>query len=260
MSSFIMTAEELSAKYNIALSTLKRNFARSQESLKKKYGITIEKTGRGDATLYTIKDFSRVDPSRAVTLYESIETNLVPASIAAGLLDVHFLVFIGIISSPQRSFRGSYVDLLKYLEIEPITKETIAQAKEVLVALAEKDYIMYMEDKTDPMYFMAAILRKTESDMELEIAAILNFKHFVEGTRKQWIPLMKVYLALHVLQQPCTIKKIADITGLTEYKVRDSLTILVEHNVILKEKVIHQDPISQNFYCLGTQIDINALI
>jgi hypothetical protein len=35
--------------------------------------------------------------------------------------------------------------------------------------LAEKDYIMFLEDKTDPSYFMAGILHKTETDMELEI-------------------------------------------------------------------------------------------
>lgn len=32
---------------------------------------------------------------------------------------------------------------------------------------------MYMEDKTDNSYFMAGIMRKTETDMTLEIEAIL---------------------------------------------------------------------------------------
>jgi len=35
--------------------------------------------------------------------------------------------------------------------------------------------------------------------MDLEIKAILYFKKIVENTKKSWIPLMKTYLALHVL-------------------------------------------------------------
>lgn len=69
---------------------------------------------------------------------------------------------------------------------------------------------------------------------------------------------MQVYLALHITLQPCTIQQLAATTGLTEYKVRDSLTILQMNNVIEKEVLNQKDPISQHFYCLGTQIDINA--
>ena len=128
----------------------------------------------------------------------------------------------------------------------------------VLTALAEKDYIMYMEDKTNNMYFMAGILKKAEDDMELEIEAILGFKRLVEKSRKSWIPLMQVYLTLHFIAQPCTVKDISQITGLTEYRVRDSLSIFEKNNIILKNTIICKDPISQSFYCLGSNIDINT--
>ena len=104
---------------------------------------------------------------------------------------------------------------------------------------------MYMEDPSDPMYFMAAVQKKTEEEMELEISAILAFKNMVEGTRKSWIPLMKVYFALCLLEQPCTIEELCEITKLTQYKIRDSLNILSEHRVIIKEKVTKLDPINK---------------
>lgn len=257
MTNITFTAEEIAAKYNLSVSTLKRNFLRTKETLYSRYGIKLEKSGRGDQTIYFIEDFNHSDPSRAITLYQSLEKNLVPAPVAAGLLDINFLVFIGIISSPQRAFRGSYLDLLKYLDIQA-TVENTQLVRKALQYLSNKDYIMYMEDRTDAMYFMASILKKTENDMELEIQAILTFKSLVKDTRKSWIPLMKVYLALHFLEQPCTIKELVEITELSEYKVRDTLTILASNNIIIKEKQVKQDPLSKEFYCLGTQIDINA--
>lgn len=253
----ILTAQEVADAYHVSLSSLQTNFNRTKESIKKKYGITIEKVGRGAAAQYHIVNFSYQDTSRALTLYSSLETNCVPIAAAASLLDLHFLIFIGIISSPQRVFRGSYLELLQYLDLKP-SRENLQSAKQALYSLAEKDYIMFLEDKTDPTYFMAGVLRKTETEMELEIQAVLYFKHLVEKTRKSWIPLMKVYLALHIVGQPCTIAELADITNLSEYKVRDSLAILYDNNMLLKEKVIHRNPVTQDFYCLGTNISLNA--
>jgi len=122
-----------------------------------------------------------------------------PVAVAAGLLDLNFLVFIGIVSSPQRAFRGSYYDLLEYLDLKA-TEDNFKAVRAALVSLSNNDYIMYLEDKTDPSYFMAGILHKTETDMELEIQAILHFKTLVEKRRKSWIPLMKVYLALFITE------------------------------------------------------------
>lgn len=251
------TAQEIADTYQVSLSSLQTNFPRTQEAIRKKYGATIEKIGRGKNAQYHIINFSYTDPSRAITLYQSMETNMLPVATAATLLDIHFLVFIGIISSPQRAFRGSYLDLLEYLDMKP-TEENLVNVRKAIQSLADKDYIMFLEDKTDNAYFMASVLRKTETDMELEIQAILKFKQLVEKSRKSWIPLMQVYLALHITLQPCTIQQLAATTGLTEYKVRDSLTILQMNNIIEKEVLNQKDPISQHFYCLGTQIDINA--
>ena len=254
----IFTAQDIVDRYQVSLTSLKRNFSRTQQSIEKKFGVRISKEGRGENTYYFIEDFSHSDPSRALTLYESLETNLVPMDLAVGLLDLNFLTFIGIISSPQRSFRGSYLELLKYIDIQATSAEDIQKIKEVLQHLVEKQYIMYMEDPSDPMYFMAAVQKKTEEEMELEISAILSFKKMVENTRKSWIPLMKVYFALCLLEQPCTIEELTEITKLTSYKVRDSLSILAEHNIIIKEKVTKVDPINKKYYCLGSHIDINA--
>ena len=126
------SAQEIVDKYQVSLTTLKRNFTQCQKSIEKKFGVRLSKEGRGANTYYYIEDFSHTDPSRALTLYESLETNLVPMDLAVGLLDINFLTFIGIVSSPQRSFRGSYLDLLKYIDIQATSAEDIQKIKEVL--------------------------------------------------------------------------------------------------------------------------------
>lgn len=253
----VLTAAEVSERYDVAVSTLKKNPTRTFETIRKKYGISLRKEGRGDKAIYYIENINYIDPTRALSLYQSLENNLIPAKIAAGLLDINFLVFIGIVTSPQRAFRGSYLELMQYLELEP-NPEDIEQMRTILSALASNDYIMYIEDDTDPMYFLAGIKRKAEKELTLEIETIIKFQKYVEGTRKSWIPLMKTYLALFVVQQPCTVRELAECTGLTEYKVRDSLAILEAHDVILKKREVVKDCISEHYYCIGTNIGVLA--
>ena len=252
-----LTIEEVSERYEVAISTLKKNPSRTFEMIRKKYGVSLRKEGRGGNAVFYIENVDYIDPSRALTLYQSLEKNFIPAKAAASLLDINFLVFIGIITSPQRAFRGSYLDLMKYLELEP-NINNVETMRQVLTSLADNNYIIYVEDDTDPLYFLAGVKRKVEKELVLEIETILKFQQYVEGTRKSWIPLMKVYLALFVVQQPCTIKQLSNCTGLTEYKVRDSLSILEKHNVILKKREVVKDHFSECYYCLGTNIGVLA--
>lgn len=251
-----LTAEEIAQKYHMSVNTLKNQFTRIQEKIKKQYGVQLQKTGRGNDTKYYIQRFDNADPNRALSLYQSMEKNLIPAELAAGLLDLHFLIFIAIVSSPQRAFRGSYYDLLDYIEMQT-TEQNIIQARNILKNLSDNNYIMYMEDKTDNLYFMATILRKTETDMELEIQAINKFKTLLTSSRKSWIPVMKTYLALCFIEQPCTIAEIAEATNLSGYKVKDCLRLLKENNIIHKE-ILNRTDNNKHFYCLGSQIDINV--
>ena len=251
-----MTLDELVELYDLNKSTVLQQFPRTQKSIEKKYGVTVEKVGRGANARYIVKNVEYVDPTRALTLYDSKENNLIPIQSAAGLLDLHFLIFVAIVSTPLRAFRGSYIDLLNYIEIEP-SLDNIRNTREILHILAARNYIMYMEDKTDNMYFMAAILRNTEKELKLEIKAILHFQNLVTGTKKSWVPIMKTYLALHFLQQPCTINDVCAATSLSIYKVRDCLKLLSDNNIILKQR-IYTSGAPGEVFCLGQEIDINA--
>ena len=254
-----LTLQELSEKYNISPSSITSNFTRTKEAIAKKFGVRVEKIGRGKNAIYEIADFEHTDPNRAPTLFESTEKNMIPAQTAAKLPNLHCLAFIGIVLAPQRVFRGSYADLLKYLEI-PVTPDNIEKAREAIKEMDNRNFIMSMEDKTDNNYFMAGILRQVEKENSLNLQVLLDIKKLLENSKKDFIPFFKFYLAALSLPKdtPCTLQELQDATGMSEYKIRDCLKFFEAANGILREKKYYVDKASNTIACLGQVIDVNA--
>lgn len=255
-----MTIEELAETYGLSVSSIQSNFPRTQKTIFKHTGDIIEKEGRGKNARYVIKDMSRDDPKRAVTIYKSAENNPMPMESAVGLIDINFFTFISIIGSPQSTFRGSYYDLLRYMEIEP-TPEDAGVIRQVLQQLADDNLILFIEDNSVPNdpYFIAGIRRKAEKEMNLEIGTILKLQEVARAQkRKSWIPLMKTYIAVQLLNQPCTIKKLSDLTGMSDYKIRDCLVTLEKENILVKDLAYETDELGGFRYCVGTNILLNA--
>lgn len=251
-----MTLQELCDQYQVTESTVRTKFKTAQQQILKRYGVIIEKEGRGQNASYHIKCDNYIDPLRAPSMYMSKENNTLPCTIAAYLLDINFLAFLGIASTPQRSFRGSYYDFLRYLELSE-TANNVAIVKQALQYLSNQSYIMYIEDDTDTDYFMAGIKRKAELEMSVQLSAAAYFRSLVADSKRSWVPLMKVYLALHFLKNPCTIQQICDATQLSQYAVRQSLKILSKNIVINRKKVV--ELLAPGcFHCHGTEYNINA--
>ena len=75
--------------------------------------------------------------------------------------------------------------------------------------------------------------------------------------QRSFIPLLKVWLATEELQkiQPYTVKQLQELTGLSEYAIRESNKLLVQEN-IYGQKKIYVDPT----VCLGRNVEFNAYI
>lgn len=255
-----MTAEELADAYGLSVSSIQSNFPRTQKTIFKHTGDIIEKEGRGKNARYIIKDMSRDDPKRAVTIFQSQENNALPMESAVGLMDINFFTFVCIVGSPQSVFRGSYYDLLKYMDIEP-TPEDAGVIRQVLRKLADENLIMFIEDDSAPNdpYFMAGIRRKAEKEMNLEIDILVRLQEIARAQkRKSWVPLMKTYIAVRMLNQPCTVRRIAELTGLSDYKVRDCLVTLEENNVLIRDLAYVTDELGGFRYCIGQNVLLNA--
>ena len=220
-----MTLKEVCEKYNVAESSFLNAFPRTQKSILKKYGVKIIKEGRGASATY-MEEFE--DDKRALTMFDETKDNIVLSQETVGLMNWDFLVFLAIVITPMFVFRGSYEDFLKYVQVS-VNETNIAFLKDALICLKERDLISYNVDKTNNNYFVAALYRKVEEDMQIGIGMVRTCKQLAEKHNKRsWIPLLKTWLSINVLaeHQPYTVGEVEAMTGLSAYQIRQATEIL----------------------------------
>jgi hypothetical protein len=166
-----------------------------------------------------------------------------------------FLVFLAIVTTPMFVFRGSYEDFLNYVQIK-INNSNLQYLKEALESLEQRDIINYIVDKTNKNYFIAGIYRKVEEDMKIGIEMVKECKRLQEKYNKQsFVPLLKTWIGVQMLieNQPFTTKDLINITGLSEYSVRESHKILKESNIYKSSKAYGSIE-----HCVGLCAELNA--
>ena len=137
-----MTIAELCEKYSVSESSVKTAFPRTLKALLKKYGVRIIKEGRGAAAEYYEQ---WEDDGRADSIYEEVKDDIIIDNESFKLMDWDFLVFLAIIITPMRVFRGTYEDLLRYIEIK-VTPYNLNLVKYALNELKSKGFINYEVD------------------------------------------------------------------------------------------------------------------
>lgn len=246
-----MTLEEVCLKLKVSESSIKSNFARTQKNLLKK-NIKLTKIKEGKIINYEIE---YLNDNRAMTIYEELRKDIVLNNESINFPNWEFLVFLAIVTTPMIVFRGSYKDFLDYVQVKN-TDANINHLKEALQTLFDKDIISYMVDKTDNNYFIATIYRKVEEDMKIGIDMVKECKKLQEKYNKQsFVPLLKTWLGVQMLieNQPYTIKDIVNITGLSEYSVKESHRILKDSNIYKSSKAYQ----SINC-CVGINTELNG--
>ena len=115
-----MTLKEVTAKYNISESSLQQNFKKTQKSIMKKYGVIINKRGRGASAVYTDEIIRSEADTRALTMYEETKENIsMESEMFNTLVDWDFIVLLAILTTPLLVFRGNYTQFLEYVKIKP---------------------------------------------------------------------------------------------------------------------------------------------
>lgn len=246
-----MNLKEISEKYNVSESSLKTSFPRSQKAIYKKYGVTIVKIGRGKDATYR-EEYEK--DNRSINMYEEEKDSLPLSKESLKMINWDFMIFLAIIITPMAVFRGSFEDFLKYIEI-PVNKKNLKMLKETLISLKERDYIEFIVDKTDSNYFIAALYKKVEEELQISSKMVSDCKRLAEKyNKKSWIPLLKVWLGVQILskKRSYTVKELERITGLSSYQIR-------ENNKILKESQIYKTfKVYENVKCcIGTKVDLN---
>ena len=246
-----MTLQEVCEKLNLSESSIKSNFVRTQKILLKK-NIKLTKIKEGKIIHY---DIEYLNDNRAMTIYEELRQDIILNNESINFPNWEFLVFLAIVTTPMIVFRGSYKDFLDYVQVKN-TDININHLKKALQTLFDKDIISYIVDKTDNNYFIATIYRKVEEDMKIGIDMVKECKKLQEKYNKQsFVPLLKTWLGVQMLieNQPYTIKDIVNITGLSEYSVKESHRILKDSNIYKSSKAYQ----SINC-CVGINTELNG--
>lgn len=250
-----MDVKEVCTMFDCSQSSLLTNFSRTQSTIYKKYHVLIQKKGRGKNAIYQIIK----DDSRALTLFKEEETRAVmlDTNSMKEMMDLRFAVFLGIIMTPLQVFRGSYVDFLKYIQMNN-TQNNRNNIKEALEFLAQKDYIHYAVDKTNKNYFFAGIYRKVEEEIKVGISMVKVCKQLADQNHKRsWVNLLKTWLGIKYLYiqdlQPYTVKDLSDLTGLSPYQIRESGKILQKAQTFITDKVY-----SGYMRCIGKEAMLNG--
>ena len=246
-----MTLQEICDKLDLSESSIKTNFARTQKILLKK-NIKLIKNGRGAAATYEIE---YLNDNRAMTIYEEVKEDIILSNESMEFPNWEFLVFLAIVTTPMIVFRGSYKEFLQYVQMKD-SENNLKNLKEALEGLASRDIIVYMIDKTDEDYFIATIYRKIEEDMKIGVDMVKECKRLQEKYHKQsFIPLLKTWLGVQILieNQPFVIRDIVNITGLSEYAVKESHKILKESEIYKASKAFKTINC-----CVGVNAELNG--
>lgn len=251
-----MNLKELSERYSISENTIKNQFKRVKKNIFRRYGITIEKEGRGISAQY-IEIMPERD-NRAITLYNEKESNIALSEELLSLVAWEFIIVLTLMSLPLCLFKGSYIEFLTYLQINT-SKTNIEHIKEAFKSLQEKDYIGYYIDKSNTERFIITLLWAKERKFKVQIDMIKRFKAISESKNKRsWIPLFKTWLAMEYVYKNSgkifTVFDIELLTGLNRNQITENRRILESENVIKTEKIYKAFD-----RCLGRELEMNAL-
>ena len=249
-----MTRKELCDKYDVPEQSLKNNFGRVKASLLRRYNIILTKTGRGDNVDYQV-EFG--GDKRALTMMKEQKREvMINEKSFSTLLDFNFMVFLAICTTPMGTFYGSYDDFLDYVEVKR-SKYNITNLKNALSALAAAHYIRYEEDETNPEYFNAYLFYETRQNMAISLDMAERCQKLADKYKKRsWIPLLKTWIGVQYMydKQPFTMQELCDITGLSEYQLRESKKILEKDELFVTSKAyVSYDR------CIGSNVELNGI-
>ena len=248
-----MTLKELCEKYDLSEVTIKSNFNRVRQRIKKETGVTIEKEGRGENACY-IEIFPE---GRALTMYEEVgKESFVIDRRSISYENVEFYCFLAIVLTQFMVFRGTYIDLIKYMGLN-LNNKNIKAVELAMTTLAERGIIsLHFDKSTTEGYFTASLLRKAESEMKIGINMVKTCKEIADRYNKRdYIPLLKTWLAMQVAseEQPFTMIMLEKLTGLSSYQVRESKKLLEENELFKTTRAY-----TSSMKCLGQTVDLNG--
>lgn len=247
-----MTLKEFCEKYGYSESTVKAKWGQVQLKIMKDKGIKIIKKGRGEKVEF-IEEIESYP--RALTMFEEGISDLFVTT-DLNMINWDFHVFLAIVTTPMRVFRGTVEQLLQYMMV-PVSAESKERVIMALNNLVEGGFIAYIIDtSTTEGYFTVTLVREKEVKMKISYQMLLTCKQLAEKENKRsWIPLLKMWLGVQMLadNQPYTAAQIQNLTGLSMYQIRECDRILRKNDIYKTQKIYLEQTV-----CLGKNVDLNG--
>lgn len=262
-----MTAEEVVERFDAvpSVKSLKEHFGKYQKQVEKKHGVQLLKRGRGDNVEYFI--VGNEIQSSIELIQDAHKEVIMDQSTFTNLIDWNFMVFIGIITCPFMSFRGTYKQFLEYVGIKNKDKENIQRLKDTFRELERNDYIYFVPDDSvkgeEEEYFGLFIKRKAEVEMKIGIDMIQEcIKIQKQNNMRSWVPLLKTWLGLQLLVKDSgnsaeatlfTIDELSKTTGINRDMTIKCKKILESNNLYQLSRAY------KNNHCMGQEVNLNIL-
>ena len=242
-----MTIEEIVDMFGYSQNSIKKNFKRTAEAIKKKYNIDLIKCTTKDGVRYQI-----IEDTRALTIYQETKDIFITLE-SLSYEEYEFYIFLAVAASPFGAFRGKREDLLKYIGIKN-NKKNIQILNKVLDFLVEKECIGYDEDGD---YIIVYLRSHLENKYPVKIDMLRESRRIADENHKNFnkIPqLVKVWEAIRICyeNQPFTYAEIANMTGLSYKQIRDVKRLLEQNDAFITNRA------GSYFKCLGMNVDLNG--
>lgn len=252
-----MKIQELSSKYNIAESTIKKNFTRFQKTILDRFGVQVTKTGRGENTEYVEQIIEDAKYKHA----DDIFSVLSPLNENAGLVEADlnlenfaFKVFIGILTTPMMVFRGTEDNLLTYLKINHTNKNKELLREAVRTLNQRQMIITILNDDV----MILAVARAIELNLKLGYYMIVKCKQLADKyNMRDWVCLLKIWTAVQIICNNGTYTRdlLKQMTGLSLDMITKCSKILVNENIFASTNVYYKTFIGET-RCAGKETQI----
>lgn len=246
----LLTAEQISQKFEYSVLSIKNQFKRTAAAIEKKYGVNVTKIKQNGNTYYT---FDKPD-ERALTIFEENKDLYVPLE-SLQLQAFEFYILLAIVVSEYGTYRGTYEHLLNYMGIT-LNKKNIELTNAAIKSLKEKGYLLNI-DIMDDGKFTLILRTAVEKDNAVTIEMLKESKKIIEKNNKpiKYLPrLVQVWMAIQECEkhQPFTYLELQELTGLSNYQIRELKKLLEHNNIFISNRA------GSYWKCLGMTVDLNA--
>lgn len=246
-----MTAEQVASRFGYSLTSIQTKFKRTQQAIKKKFGVQLIRCQGIDGIYYMISD------ERALTMFDEVKNELYIPLESLKIENFIFYVLVGIAATPQGVFRGTKKQFLKYMGVVANQKNE-KLLEDALVLWADLEIIVFNIDQD---IIIAYMKRAFENTTIMSIQMLQECQRIIKENHKQNIKipqLLKVWQAHRLCSknQPFTIDDIQKYIDLSKDQIKQGRKLLQQNNILRLTSQVVSD--GEFVISRGTNVDRTA--